>query len=83
MHYDIVYTYVSFGHVVLRIAYITVDGIFNSWSNWTSCTLTCGGGTQDRYRDCKGPFHDGMNCTGDWDQRQDCNTQNCPGMLGE
>ena len=42
--------------------------------------MSCGGGSQNRSRDCYGPFHGGTECPGSKDDWQDCNTQSCPGM---
>ena len=43
-----------------------VNGGFGVWSPWSVCTVTCGGGTQDRYRQCNNPpaQNGGMACTG-------------------
>ncbi|XP_028518403.1 mucin-like protein, partial [Exaiptasia diaphana] len=32
-----------------------VNGIFTEWSNWTSCSLSCGNGTRYRSRSCTKP----------------------------
>lgn len=58
-----------------------VDGIFNGWMEWSECSVTCGNGTRDRHRTCFGPFDDGANCTGDYDQRAICVTELCAGMF--
>lgn len=52
------------------------------WSQWSEepCSVSCGGGSQNRYRVCNnpGPAVGGTNCTGrDFDIR-DCNEQLCP-----
>lgn len=57
---------------------LLVDGIFMEWTDWSECSLTCGGGINVRSRECDGPFYDGLNCTGDWDESRDCNIFNCP-----
>lgn len=58
-----------------------VNGTWGNWTEWDTCNVTCGGGTQHRYRDCIGPFYGGFNCTGNGVDGQYCNTQNCPGTL--
>ena len=57
-----------------------VDGGFSDWTVWDTCTVTCGGGTQNRERTCTNPapLHGGADCTGDTSQLQDCNTHHCP-----
>ena len=54
-----------------------VNGSWTEWSNWTTCTATCGGGMQNRTRQCTG-FSCGGFCDGeDVDERQ-CNKECCP-----
>ncbi|CAG5122853.1 unnamed protein product, partial [Candidula unifasciata] len=55
-----------------------VDGVFGEWTTWTTCTLTCGAGTQVRTRSCIGPYHGGRNCQGSFNETQKCNEQPCP-----
>ncbi|KAK3095044.1 hypothetical protein FSP39_009582, partial [Pinctada imbricata] len=57
-----------------------IDGAWGSWASWGTCSLTCGGGTQDRSRTCTNPApqYGGANCPNSATSRQDCNTQNCP-----
>lgn len=56
-----------------------IDGSWASWGSWGSCTVTCGGGTQDKTRSCSNPTpqYGGALCTGASSDRQDCNTQVC------
>jgi hypothetical protein len=60
---------------------VPVDGGWSQWSTWTTCTVTCGGGIQDRLRFCSNPApkHDGKLCLGNPIEARDCNTQLCPG----
>ncbi|KAK3095360.1 hypothetical protein FSP39_013702 [Pinctada imbricata] len=57
-----------------------IDGALTAWTSWDTCTVTCGGGTQNRGRTCTNPApqYGGADCTGDRNQTQDCNTHNCP-----
>ncbi|CAC5407900.1 unnamed protein product [Mytilus coruscus] len=64
-----------------------VDGgwaSFRSWSEWTQCSRSCGGGLREkiRYRYCTNPrpLHGGKKCNGlDKDNLfEDCNTLKCP-----
>lgn len=59
---------------------IVINGNFTTWSSWSTCTLTCGNGTQQRMRTCTNPtpFNGGKNCTGHYREAQNCNTQSCP-----
>ncbi|XP_048748271.1 coadhesin-like [Ostrea edulis] len=57
-----------------------IDGNWGSWGNWDTCTVTCGGGTQQRTRTCSDPApqYNGADCTGDSTSSQTCNTNPCP-----
>lgn len=57
-----------------------VDGNWAAWTTWTSCTVTCGGGTKDRERTCTNPAPQylGKACVGVPDDRTTCNTHHCP-----
>ena len=62
-------------------ACISVNGGFSNWSEWSPCTPTCGGGTQNRTRDCTNPppANGGANCTGAVAEARNCNATDCPG----
>ena len=51
--------------------------VWNSWSIFGDCTVTCGGGTKTRSREC---LH-GPGCPGDYLDIMDCSTSPCPGDL--
>ncbi|XP_062618604.1 SCO-spondin-like [Saccostrea cucullata] len=57
-----------------------IDGGWAAWAPWTSCTVTCGGGTKDRSRTCTNPRPQylGKDCPGSKDSRTTCNTHHCP-----
>ena len=59
---------------------ISVDGGWDKWSVWSKCSVTCGGGTHERYRSCTNPApqHGGADCTGQDVMSEACNTNNCP-----
>ena len=67
-------------HVLLYI--ISVDGGFTDWTPLDTCTVTCGGGTQNRTRSCTNPApqYGGASCVGDTFGQQSCNTQVCSSM---
>jgi len=45
---------------------------WGKWGKWSQCTLSCGGGTQSRDRNC-----DQGGCVGNTAQVRDCNTNDC------
>lgn len=52
----------------------TGNGIWSQWSLWSSCSMSCGPGTQARARTCsKEP------CDGPPTQRMACNLRECAG----
>lgn len=57
-----------------------IDGGWASWGSYGSCTVTCGGGTQQRSRTCTNPApqYGGANCPSSSTSSQSCNTHNCP-----
>ncbi|XP_078616634.1 uncharacterized protein LOC144884937 [Branchiostoma floridae x Branchiostoma japonicum] len=57
-----------------------VHGGWSSWSNFTSCSATCNGGSQTRSRNCSNPIprHGGRTCAGQQLQTAQCNLQSCP-----
>ncbi|XP_078342697.1 uncharacterized protein LOC144628471 isoform X5 [Oculina patagonica] len=57
-----------------------VDGGWSNWEAWTSCSQTCGGGTQTRTRSCTNPppTGGGADCQGNSSQSQSCNANECP-----
>ncbi|XP_022783430.1 coadhesin-like [Stylophora pistillata] len=57
-----------------------VDGSWTAWSEWSTCTKSCSGGTQRRTRSCTNPkpAHGGKSCVGGTEESQQCNKQACP-----
>ena len=50
-------------------------GVFTTWSEWSTCTVTCGGGTKTRDR-CFEPANDSADqCE---TENADCNETACP-----
>ena len=57
---------------------VSPDCTVSGWSDWSACSLTCGGGTQTRTRTVtKQPTAGGQSCPSLTDT-QSCNTQGCP-----
>ena len=56
-----------------------VDGQWSSWSQWTTCSATCGGGSRVKHRECNSPApsEQGKRCPGSKMEREDCNTSTC------
>ena len=59
---------------------ILVDGIYEEWSQWSACSLTCGRGTRFRNRTCFGPYFDGAPCEGPSNESEYCFPSSCPGI---
>ncbi|GFS05121.1 brain-specific angiogenesis inhibitor 1 [Elysia marginata] len=55
-----------------------IDGMFTNWTDWSPCSVSCGGGVVNRSRDCYGPFYGGKSCEGPWDEQKICNDHPCP-----
>jgi len=60
----------------------TVDGGLSVWSDWSVCSASCGGGVQERRRNCNNPLpqNGGKQCNGTMMQKKDCNWRNCPSV---
>ncbi|XP_012941731.1 mucin-like protein [Aplysia californica] len=56
-----------------------IDGGVEDWSEWSECSVSCGGGSQTRIRACNSPSpaHGGRTCSDPLNEDQDCNTQEC------
>ena len=68
-------------HPVLVSIALIVDGKWTLWEAWSICSLTCGGGVQDRSRTCTNPppAFGGALCTGPSKSTRLCNEHPCPG----
>lgn len=64
---------------VAGIFSLKVDGVWNGWMQWSECTVSCGYGTRNRSRTCKGPYYKGKECDGPKDETESCNAFSCPG----
>merc|ERR1719451_286190 len=50
----------------------------SAFSGWSTCTKSCGTGTQSRTRTCDGQNYGGKGCVGSTTDTRDCNTHACP-----
>ncbi|XP_070073082.1 A disintegrin and metalloproteinase with thrombospondin motifs 15 isoform X2 [Drosophila takahashii] len=57
-----------------------VNGGWGPWTPFTPCSLTCGGGVQESWRECShpAPKNGGKYCTGSRKKYRSCNTHPCP-----
>lgn len=53
------------------------DDVWSEWSNWSACSVECGGGHQYRTRTCEGRAEE---CEGLAHMSRNCNTQKCRGL---
>ena len=53
-------------------------GGWGSWSSFSPCSSTCGGGTRTRTRECKDSTDGGAECPGESSETEACNTEECP-----
>jgi len=61
---------------------LPLDGGWSEWSQWASCSVTCGTGKESRFRYCNNPTptDGGRFCDGAPIEWQPCFTY-CPGTL--
>ncbi|XP_069478610.1 adhesion G protein-coupled receptor B2 isoform X7 [Ambystoma mexicanum] len=55
-----------------------VHGLWEEWSPWSLCSVTCGRGSRARTRICVAPQHGGKACEGSETQSKVCNLAVCP-----
>ncbi|XP_038061479.1 neurogenic locus notch homolog protein 2-like [Patiria miniata] len=60
-----------------------VNGGWGSWTPFSDCTKSCGGGKLFRSRACDSPLplNGGLACPGEGRQLQQCNTGKCPACI--
>ena len=65
------------------LIFSAIDGNYTKWSEWSECSVTCGGGSQTRTRNCTEPQYGGKYCSdlGSASETQDCNTDACGEFL--
>ncbi|XP_069105029.1 uncharacterized protein [Argopecten irradians] len=60
--------------------YCPINGGFTSWTTWTTCSVTCASGTQQRSRSCTDPAPQfgGTSCSGATSGTKGCTLSPCP-----
>jgi len=60
---------------------VSVPGVWNDWSQWTSCSVSCANGTVVRNRTCAPPLagQSTLPCAGDSNETDVCALGTCPG----
>ena len=53
---------------------ILVNGGWTEWREWSACSISCGGGSQTRFRNCTNPIpaNGGLNCSASAVDIRDC-----------
>ena len=75
-------TYITVRYFILTLTYpvYVVDCKWGDYSEWSSCSQTCGGGEKSRTRSKETQAENGGSpCTGDETDKQSCNPDACPG----
>ena len=62
---------------VCHVASCPVDGHLTVWSDWSTCSASCGRGTKSRTRDCRSPRFGGAPCLGDVFDEAQCQPGPC------
>ncbi|KAK3096234.1 hypothetical protein FSP39_024803 [Pinctada imbricata] len=60
--------------ILVAVQVTPVDGQWDTWTSWSSCSVTCDSGIQNRSRSCTGG---GGNCTGDSEETLVCTLASC------
>ena len=67
--------------VFLYCLFSSVDGVWEEWTETSTCSVTCGGGTKTHIRNCVKPQHGGKACEGDASKTDTCGEEECPSKL--
>ena len=60
---------------------LLVDGVWEEWSLWGECPVTCGGSVRLRNRTCIEAQYGGQDCEGPSQESEVCGTAPCPSKL--
>ena len=59
-----------------------MDCVWSTFSDWSTCTVSCGGGTKVSHRSiAQAAVNGGKECVGTFIKTQDCNQDPCPGKF--
>ena len=63
------------------LIFVSVDGQWVDWMQWSGCSVTCGPGTRTRQRLCLDPrpSNGGSDCAGSASETEDCEIIRCEG----
>ena len=71
--------------LIICFFFLVVDGNYSEWSEFQTCSVTCGKGIQSRTRSCINPppQHGGKNCSGFGlpVETKECRLRECPSMI--
>ena len=67
--------------IVGSLSYVdAVDCVWGEYGDWSTCSVTCGGGSRTRIRPEATPASNGgTTCTGSATETENCNANACPG----
>ena len=59
-----------------------MHGDWAQWTQWSSCSVNCGNGIQERIRYCDNPAprNGGTDCVGSTKETKPCNMSTCSGI---
>ncbi|XP_075305129.1 adhesion G protein-coupled receptor B2 isoform X3 [Odontesthes bonariensis] len=57
----------------------SVEGQWSEWGPWSTCSVTCNTGTQQRQRRCSPSVHGWAECKGPHQESRDCTNPSCSG----
>ena len=63
----------NYGKIAEKEGYRQQGGTWESWTAWTSCSVTCGSGTRMKHRACP----QGSQCQGQSASQEDCRVGKC------
>ena len=68
-------------YYLILLCIYSVDGQWGPFGNWSSCSQSCGNGTQTRKRECNNPppSNGGADCKGNATDQRNCKITVCPG----